>query len=79
MESAVKWKLLEGPKFWSCAIDNLNHLNKAINLSIKYLGNYLKNFFLILCYIPEDLIVEVDYLINYGCLKGLLQKEECAS
>ncbi|XP_047064302.1 disease resistance protein RPM1-like [Lolium rigidum] len=79
-KNIVEWKLFEDHLIWELHHnENLNHVEKILNLSYKYLPNYLKSCFLYCAIFPEDYAIDADYLIKLWISEGFIEQRGTCS
>uniref|UniRef100_A0A0D9XEW6 NB-ARC domain-containing protein n=1 Tax=Leersia perrieri TaxID=77586 RepID=A0A0D9XEW6_9ORYZ len=59
--------------------ENLNRIEKILNLSYKHLPNYLKNCFLYCAMFPEDYIIQRKKLIRLWIAEGFIEQKGACS
>ncbi|CAD6246528.1 unnamed protein product [Miscanthus lutarioriparius] len=75
-----EWKLFYDQLIWELHNNkNLNHVEKIINLSYKYLPDYLKNCFLYCAMFPEDYLIHRKRLIRLWIAEGFIEQKGTCS
>ncbi|XP_066352231.1 disease resistance protein RPM1-like [Miscanthus floridulus] len=75
-----EWKLFYDQLIWELhSNENLNHVEKIINLSYKYLPDYLKNCFLYCAMFPEDYLIHRKRLIRLWIAEGFIEQKGTCS
>ncbi|TVU09965.1 hypothetical protein EJB05_43464, partial [Eragrostis curvula] len=74
-----EWRLFYNQLIWELHNNvNLNRVEKILNLSYKYLRDYLKNCFLYCAMFPEDYLIHRKRLIRLWIAEGFIeQKGRC--
>ncbi|XP_062193592.1 disease resistance protein RPM1-like [Phragmites australis] len=80
MKSAKEWRLFYNQLIWEVhSNENLNHVEKILNLSYKYLPDYLKNCFLYCAMFPEDYLIYRKRLIRLWIAEGFIEQKGTCS
>ncbi|KAL6844806.1 hypothetical protein ACP4OV_025465 [Aristida adscensionis] len=79
-KSINEWKLFYSQLIWELHNnENLNHVEKILNLSYKYLPDYLKNCFLYCAMFPEDYLINRKRLIRLWVAEGFIEQKGTCS
>jgi disease resistance protein RPM1 len=75
-----EWKLFYDQLIWELHNnENLNRVEKIMNLSYKYLPDYLKNCFLYCAMFPEDYLIHRKRLIRLWIAEGFIEQKGACS
>jgi disease resistance protein RPM1 len=75
-----EWKLFYDQLIWELHNnESLNRVEKIINLSYKYLPDYLKNCFLYCAMFPEDYLIHRKRLIRLWIAEGFIEQKGACS
>jgi disease resistance protein RPM1 len=79
-KSIKEWTLFYNQLIWELHNnENLNHVEKILNLSYKCLPNYLKNCFLYCAMFPEDYLLCRKRLIRLWIAEGFIEHKGTCS
>ncbi|OEL33033.1 Disease resistance protein RPM1 [Dichanthelium oligosanthes] len=79
-KSIKEWRLFHNQLIWELYNnENLNHVEKILNLSYKYLPDYLKNCFLYCAMFPEDYLLHRKRLIRLWIAEGFIEQKGACS
>lgn len=74
-ENVTEWRLFHDQLIWELHNnENLNRVEKILNLSYKYLPNYLKSCFLYCALFPEDYMIHRKRLIRLWVSEGFIEQ-----
>uniref|UniRef100_A0A0A9DGG2 Uncharacterized protein n=1 Tax=Arundo donax TaxID=35708 RepID=A0A0A9DGG2_ARUDO len=74
------WRLFYNQLIWELHNnENLNRVEKILNLSYKYLPDYLKNCFLFCAMFPEDYLIHRKRLIRLWIAEGFIEQRGACS
>jgi disease resistance protein RPM1 len=75
-----EWKIFYDQLIWELHNnENLNRVEKIINLSYKYLPDYLKNCFLYCAMFPEDYLIHRKRLLRLWIAEGFIEQKGACS
>jgi disease resistance protein RPM1 len=79
-ENVTEWRLFHDQLIWELHHnDNLNRVEKILNLSYKYLPDYLKHCFLYCALFPEDYLIHRKKLIRLWIAEGFIEQSGACS
>ncbi|CAM0908012.1 unnamed protein product [Alopecurus aequalis] len=74
-KTVTAWRIFYDQFIWELHNNkDLNHVNKILNLSYKYLPDHLKSCFLYCALFPEDFMIHRKRLIRYWVAEGFIEQ-----
>jgi disease resistance protein RPM1 len=74
-ENVTEWRLFHDQLIWELHNnENLTHVRRILNLSYKYLPDYLKSCFLYCALFPEDYMIHRNRLIRLWVAEGFIEQ-----
>ncbi|CAL5081990.1 unnamed protein product [Urochloa decumbens] len=79
-KNSKEWRLFYNQLIWELHNnENLNHVEKILSLSYKYLPDCLKNCFLYCAMFPEDYLIQRKRLIRLWIAEGFIEQKGACS